>query len=266
MASVAYLSLRLSQGWSHFEIPTLQSSLTDLLRTVNASSTTITPSSAFQPPASLVIPPVNNMADQAAPKPLDGLTLREQEVFVIAITKCLKSGDIQVGPGAGSDAPQQTPPPLPQNPNLFFTAFIFHRALGIERSLLGMIVTSAAWGKPVGLRRLYNMDSAIFYIRLSSRIALAESSLDIILTTNHHRSTTPNLLQRPDLETRNLQVLSGAASRRRSSVMHQLRMAMLVTLQTKLPRLHLKQRIRRSLRRPKHQFQPTKRLERLPPR
>jgi hypothetical protein len=38
------------------------------------------------------------MADQSTPKAMSGLTAREQEILVAALSKCLKSGDIQVSP------------------------------------------------------------------------------------------------------------------------------------------------------------------------
>ena len=36
------------------------------------------------------------MADKAAPKAMGGLSNREQEILVAALSKCLKNGDIQV--------------------------------------------------------------------------------------------------------------------------------------------------------------------------
>ena len=36
------------------------------------------------------------MVDKAAPKAMGGLSNREQEILVAALSKCLKNGDIQV--------------------------------------------------------------------------------------------------------------------------------------------------------------------------
>jgi hypothetical protein len=38
------------------------------------------------------------MADKAAPNAMGGLSTREQEILVAALSKCLKNGDIQVSP------------------------------------------------------------------------------------------------------------------------------------------------------------------------
>jgi hypothetical protein len=97
-AEIATLNSKFVQGRSHFQLsalpksPNLLHAEDVLLQQPLQNTQPAQPTTIFTPPT------VYRMADKSTPKPMGGLTSREQDILVAALSKCIKSGDIQVSP------------------------------------------------------------------------------------------------------------------------------------------------------------------------